>query len=84
MRHHTLGLAQAQQQPPTFSAYPDAGHADRFSQDTISFRGGDPAALGTVTVKGSASGNHPGTCKAHSDGQGVSFVPNKPFERTSA
>ena len=82
-----LGLAQAQQAPqtqqapaPTFSVYPMPGTLTAHPKTGISFRGGDQAALGTVTVKGSRSGDHPGKFKAHSDGQGVSFVPDKAFE----
>src|SRR3954454_14801836 len=76
-----IGLAQAgaQQEPPTFSAYPMPGTPTVGTKTTISFRGGDAAALGTVTVRGSRSGNHAGKLVAHSDGQGVSFVPAKPF-----
>jgi hypothetical protein len=76
----TFSPAQAQQEPVRFSAYPMPGTLTAHPKTTISFRGGDAAALGTVTVKGSRSGDHPGTLKAHSDGQGVSFVPNKPFD----
>ncbi len=46
---------------------------------TISFRGGNAASIGAVTVKGSKSGTHAGTLKPHSDGLGASFVPSKPF-----
>ena len=45
----------------------------------ISFRGGPPAELGTVSVTGSRSGRHTGTLQAHSDGQGASFVPAQAF-----
>jgi hypothetical protein len=76
----TLAPANAQQAPPRFSAYPMPGTLTAHPETTISFRGGDQAALGTVTVKGSRSGNHPGTFKAHSDGEGTSFVPDEPFE----
>src|SRR5690349_9593113 len=77
----TLVLAQAsaQQAPPTFSVYPQPGTLTAGTKTTISFRGGDAAALGTVTVRGSRSGSHPGKLIAHSDGQGVSFKPDKPF-----
>src|SRR4051812_6107197 len=77
-----IGLAQAgaQQVPPTFSAYPMPGTLTVGAKTTISFRGGDAAALGTVTVRGSRSGTHTGSLIAHSDGRGVSFVPSKPFE----
>ena len=76
----TLSLAEAQQAPPTFSAYPMPGTLTAHAKTSISFRGGDQAALGNVTVKGSRSGDHPGTFRAHSDGLGVSFVPNKAFD----
>ena len=71
-------VAQAQQ--PSFSAYPMPGTLTAAQGTDISFRGGDAAALGTVKVTGSRSGKHPGTLKMHSDGQGVSFVPDKEFE----
>ncbi len=45
----------------------------------ISFRGASPKALGRLTVTGSASGAHSGIFVPHSDGQGVSFVPDAPF-----
>ena len=76
----TFGLAQAQQPAPTFSAYPQPGTLTAAEKSTISFRGGDAAALGVVTVSGSESGNHAGSLLGHSDGQGVSFVPEEPFE----
>src|SRR3954451_19777437 len=72
--------ASAQQEPTTFSVYPIPGTPTAGAKTTISFRGGDAAALGTVTVKGSKSGTHTGKLLAHSDGQGVSFVPAKPFK----
>jgi hypothetical protein len=74
------GSGAAQAQPPTFSAYPVAGTLTASEKSTISFRGGDAAALGSVSVAGSESGDHAGRLLAHSDGQGVSFVPDKPFE----
>lgn len=71
----TSGAAQAQE----FSAYPMPGTLTAHPETTISFRGGDPAALGEVTVRGSRSGTHRGELERHSDGQGASFVPAKPF-----
>src|SRR5215203_4840511 len=70
----TLVLAQAQAQTPSFSVYPAPGTLTAGEKTTVSFRGGDAAALGTVTVRGSKSGTHTGKLLAHSDGQGVSFV----------
>ena len=45
-----LAQASAQQEPPTFSVYPMPGTLTAGAKTTISFRGGDAAALGTVTV----------------------------------
>jgi hypothetical protein len=76
----SFGLARAQTPPPvTYSVYPAPGTLKVGVRSTISFRGGDAASIGTVTVKGSKSGEHPGRLKPHSDGQGASFVPDKPF-----
>ena len=74
-----FGLAQAQTPPVTFSVYPVPGTLTASAKTQITFRGGDAAAIGAVTVTGSKSGAHPGTLKPHSDGHGASFVPNKPF-----
>lgn len=76
----TFVLSQAQAQSPAFSAYPVPGTLTAGEKTTISFRGGNADALGTVTVRGSESGTHTGKLLAHSDGNGVSFVPSKPFE----
>src|SRR3954464_14782235 len=72
-------LGQAQAQTPTFSAFPMPGTLTAAPGTDISFRGGTPAQLGTVTVAGSESGKPTGTLVAHSDGQGASFVPEKEF-----
>jgi hypothetical protein len=74
-----LALANAQTDPITYSVYPVPGTLTASSKTQITFRGGDAASLGTVTVKGSRSGAHTGSLKPHSDGQGASFVPDKPF-----
>ena len=65
---------------PSFSVYPVPGTLTAGEKTTISFRGGGADAIGTVTVRGSRSGSHPGKLQAHPDGQGASFVPDKPFE----
>src|SRR4051812_44082585 len=72
-----LGLAKAA--PVSYSVYPVPGTLTASSKTQITFRGGDAASIGTVTVKGSKSGTHTGTLKPHSDGQGASFVPGKRF-----
>jgi hypothetical protein len=46
----------------------------------ISFRGAKPSALTGIEVTGSETGHHDGKLKAHSDGWGASFVPDKPFQ----
>jgi hypothetical protein len=76
----TIVLASAGAQQPAFSAYPMPGTLTAAQGTDISFRGGDAAALGTVKVTGSRSGNHPGKLEAHSDGQGVSFIPDDEFD----
>jgi hypothetical protein len=63
----------------TVSAYPAPGTQTAMPGTQISFRGAAPAQLGKIAVSGSRSGVHAGTLKAHSDGQGASFVPSKPF-----
>lgn len=77
----TLVLAQANAQQATeFSVFPVPGTLTVGEKTTFSFRGGNAEALGTVTVRGSRSGTHTGKLLAHSDGNGVSFVPSKRFE----
>src|SRR3954471_13069896 len=75
----TIGLAKAQTEPVTYSVYPVPGTLTASAKTQITFRGGDAASIGTITVKGSRSGTHAGTFTPHSDGQGASFVPTKPF-----
>ncbi|WP_051324899.1 arylsulfotransferase family protein [Candidatus Solirubrobacter pratensis] len=77
-----LLLALAAAEPAaaaTISAYPPPGTRTAMPGTQISFRGAPPAQLGTISVSGSRSGRHAGTLKAHSDGQGASWVPAKPF-----
>ncbi len=46
----------------------------------ISFRGKAPSELTGIKVKASSSGTHGGKLRAHSDGNGASFLPNKEFK----
>ncbi|MGH2857859.1 MAG: arylsulfotransferase family protein [Solirubrobacteraceae bacterium] len=46
----------------------------------LTFRGVPAAQLGQITVTGSKSGAHTGHVEADSDGQGGSFLPDKPFD----
>ena len=63
----------------TLAVYPSPHTSLAAPGTQISFRGAPPAEIGTVTVTGSRSGAHAGTLKAHSDGQGASWLPEKPF-----
>jgi hypothetical protein len=62
------------------SVYPAPGVSTAMPGTQISFRGAAPSQLGPITVSGSRSGRHTGTLKAHSDGNGASFVPDKQFK----
>ncbi|HWK26683.1 MAG TPA: arylsulfotransferase family protein [Solirubrobacter sp.] len=75
----TYGLAKAQNAPAAYAVFPVPGTLTASAKTQLSFRGGPPASIGTVTVTGSSSGAHTGTLKPHSDGLGASFVPDKPF-----
>ncbi len=57
---------------------PDTPSASPETQ--ISLRGAPADQLGPITVTGSRSGAHEGTLRAHSDGQGASFVLTKPLQ----
>ncbi len=46
----------------------------------IVFRGISPYALGSIKISGSVSGAHTGAIRGDSDGNGASFVPDKPFK----
>src|ERR1700726_2527496 len=58
---------------------PMPGAADASPQTQISFLGVPLAALSGVTVIGSQSGPHAGALEGYSQGDGGSFVPQKPF-----
>src|SRR3954451_24472460 len=45
----------------------------------ISLRGLPMNRLGTIEVSGPESGRHAGRLEPHFDGEGASFVPEKPF-----
>ncbi|HYM58342.1 MAG TPA: arylsulfotransferase family protein [Solirubrobacteraceae bacterium] len=77
------GLASAQTTPYAIpgpvSAYPLPGTLSASPGTQISFRGSPPDRLGRITVRGSRSGTHTGSLRAHSDGQGASWVTKKAF-----
>jgi hypothetical protein len=74
-----VGIGQAQEPPPRVSAYPMPSSPAARAETQISLRGAPAERLGPITVTGQRSGAHPGTLRAHSDGRGASFVPQRPF-----
>jgi hypothetical protein len=73
-------LGQSAKLPGTsveVSPAPGSGTANPDSQ--ISFLGVPAKEIRSVTVSGSASGAHSGHLRAYSQGDGASFVPDKPF-----
>jgi hypothetical protein len=65
--------------PGAISAYPSPGTISAGAHTQISLRGAPANRLGKITVTGSRRGRHAGRLRAHSDGQGASFVPKRPF-----
>ncbi|MDO8189014.1 arylsulfotransferase family protein [Conexibacter sp. JD483] len=70
--------ARAAQAAPV-SAYPSPGARTVEAGAQLSLRGVAPAAVGPLEVTGSRSGRHDGRLVAHPDGDGASFVPERPF-----
>ena len=64
------------------AVYPVPEMTTASPQTQISFRG--TATPGDVVVTGSRSGRMSGQVRAHSDGQGASFVPSGGSRRASA
>lgn len=62
------------------SVYPAPNVVSASQETAISFRNVKPDDIGAVEVSGSESGEHEGELKAHSDGEGASFVPAQPFK----
>jgi Arylsulfotransferase (ASST) len=61
------------------SVYPLPDSRTASPRTEITFRGATADTLGHLTVTGSQSGAHTGLLMPHSDGGGVSFVPDAPF-----
>ncbi|HEV3047340.1 MAG TPA: arylsulfotransferase family protein, partial [Solirubrobacteraceae bacterium] len=61
------------------SPEPDSVTANPRTQ--VSFLGASAAEISEVSVVGSASGAHPGRLRGYSQGDGASFVPDRPFAR---
>ncbi len=64
---------------PAVSVFPMPGAHDAMPQSQITFRGIPIAAIGSLTVTGSASGAHTGHLESDSEGDGGSFLPDHPF-----
>jgi Arylsulfotransferase (ASST) len=62
-------------QPGPVTAFPNPGTDAASARTQISLRGVAPDQAGTIDVTGSRSGGVAGEVRAHSDGEGVSFVP---------
>jgi hypothetical protein len=75
----TGGAASSTAAGASVSVFPISGSRVAPPHAQISFRGIAPDQIGTITVTGSRSGQHSGTLKPHSDGQGASFVPGRAF-----
>ena len=75
-------LTSAQSAPAQVSAYPLPGTVTASTTTQISLRGVKPDALGTIAVSGSRSGPHSGrlSLRAHSDGNGASWLPDLRFQ----
>jgi hypothetical protein len=63
--------------PGAVDVYPIGGTKMVNPDTTISFRGS--TTIAGLTVTGSKSGRHSGHLVTHSDGKGVTFVPDSPF-----
>ena len=70
--------APAEAQVTTF---PLPGTQTASARTQISFRGVEPDKIGAVRVTGSRSGRHGGRLRAHSDGNGASFVVSSAFRQ---
>lgn len=75
-----LVLSGALASPQRVSAFPIPGSRVAPPGAQVAFRGVPANQLGNVVVTGSSSGVHSGKVRADSDGQGGSFLPNKPFK----
>lgn len=76
----TLLAGSAAAQPGTpVAVYPSPGTSYNQPGQQIALRGIPASEIGTVTVTGSQSGVHTGHLAADSDGNGASFLPDRPF-----
>jgi len=71
--------ANALKPPAAVTVSPAPGSSYASARTTISIRGVAAGAIGTMRVDGARSGLHAGTWIAHSDGNGATFSPVRPF-----
>src|SRR5438045_4520497 len=66
---------------PAVAVFPAADNKVASTHTQISFRGASFSELNAshIHVTGSVTHDHPGTLRAHSDGNGASFIPNSDF-----
>ncbi len=72
-------LGSARAASPSVSVFPSPGTKYNLPATQITFRGIAASQIGPVRVVGSTTGAHSGHLAADSDGQGASFLPDKPF-----
>jgi hypothetical protein len=72
-------LAPAAAKATTVTVFPTPSDRVATPQTQITIRGIPTSEFGTITVTGSKTGNHTGQVEADSDGDGGSFIPDKPF-----
>ncbi len=65
--------------PGPVSVFPSPGSTTALPGSQIVFRGVPASRIGPVQVVGSRTGQHTGHIAADSDGQGGSFLPDRPF-----
>lgn len=65
--------------PPAVTLVPVPGTPTASPATEIGFRGAPASKLHGIVVTGSRTGRHAGHLAAHPDGQGESFVPDRPF-----
>jgi Arylsulfotransferase (ASST) len=69
--------AQDPAQAGPVTAFPNPGTETASAGTQVSLRGVAPDGVGSIDVSGSRSGEVAGEIRAHSDGNGVSFVPGE-------
>src|SRR5215216_892240 len=74
-----LATGQAPAPAGPVGAFPVPGTTTASPQTQITLRGATAQQLGTIEVVGSRSGAHTGRLSEHPDGQGASFVLDRPL-----